>query len=91
MPTLQTNSLFAPGWLTTDDQADAWLVREVPDDPQELHLHALVASGDYFETLACTLEEIAAELPTASVEQYRLQYIIGQLLYLQNHYAITKK
>lgn len=91
MPISQAQPLFAPGWLTTDNSSNAWWVREVPDDPQELHLQALVASGDYFETLAANLEQVASAIPANSVEQYQLQHIVGQLLYLQRHYDITKK
>ncbi len=91
MSASQAQPLFAPGWLTTDHPSHAWWVREVPDDPQELHLQALVASGDYFETLAASLEQIVAAIPANSVEHYQLQHIIGQLLYLQKHYDITKK
>lgn len=87
----QAQPLFAPGWLTTDDPMGAWWVREVPDDPQELHLQALVASGDYFETLAVSLEQIASAIPANSVEYYQLQHVVGQLLYLQRHYDITKR
>lgn len=87
----QAQPLFAPGWLTADNPSNAWWVREVPDDPQELHLQALVASGDYFETLAATLEQVAAGIPANSVEQYQLQHIVGQLLYLQRHYDIKKR
>lgn len=87
----QVQPLFAPGWLTTDSPSNAWWVREVPDDPQELHLQALVASGDYFETLAASLEQIASAFPANSVEHYQLQYVVGQLLYLQKHYNIAKK
>jgi hypothetical protein len=50
-----------------------------------------VASGDYFEMLASALEQIAVALPLHSVEQYQLQAYIGQLIYLQRHYLITKK
>jgi hypothetical protein len=70
--------------------AALWL-HDLPDDTHELQLQALVVSGDYFETLAATLEQIACALPVHAVEQYQLQDIIGQLLYMQCAYAITKK
>jgi hypothetical protein len=50
-----------------------------------------VASGDYFETLAAELEQVAAALPVHCVEQYKLQDYITQLLYLQRTYTITRK
>ncbi|HUB93776.1 MAG TPA: hypothetical protein VMB52_04695 [Verrucomicrobiae bacterium] len=61
------------------------------DDPERLHVKAMVASGDYFETLAVRLETIADALPVKSVEQYQLQDAITQLLYLQREYVILKK
>jgi hypothetical protein len=75
--------------LTHGGYADLWL-HDLPEDADELHAHALVASGDYLEMLAAELEQIVLVLPTGSVEQYRLQDIIDQLLYLQHHYALTK-
>lgn len=67
------------------------LLNDRPHDVEGRHLAALVASGDYFVTLAVTLEEIAFSLPAGSVAQYQLQDVIGQLLRLQNHYQIAKK
>jgi hypothetical protein len=74
---------------------DNWLstlrLHDLPRDTEKLHTQALVASGDYFETLAAALEQIAVALPPDSVEQYQLQHYVGQLLYLQRSYQITKK
>lgn len=67
-----------------------WL-HDLPQDAAKLRLQALVASGDYFETLAARLEQVAAVLPEVSVEQHQLQEAVSQLLYLQREYAITKK
>ncbi|HSX43542.1 MAG TPA: hypothetical protein VLF59_05670 [Candidatus Saccharimonadales bacterium] len=72
------------------DLGTLWL-RDLPKNPEALHAQALVASGDYFEMLAASLEQIAALLPLTSTEQYQLQEHIGQLIYLQHHYVITKK
>jgi hypothetical protein len=67
------------------------LLHDRPHDAEGRHLAALVASGDYFVTLAVTLEEVAFSLPSGSVAQFQLQDIVGQLLRLQNHYRISKK
>jgi hypothetical protein len=79
------DTVVTDGW-----GADFWL-HDLPKDSEQLHAQALVASGDYFEMLAATLEQIACALPVHSVEQYQMQHYIGQLLYLQRHYKITKK
>jgi hypothetical protein len=81
---LQPNDIF----MGTCNQL---LLHDLATDPEELHIQALVASGDYFETLAATLEQIALALPASSLEQYQLQHVIGTLLYLQTHYTIAKK
>jgi len=75
----------------TDGMAPTALLHDLPEDDEELYAAALVASGDYFVTLAATLEEIACSLPETHAEQHRLQYLIGQLLYLQRHYKIRRK
>ncbi|HSX05230.1 MAG TPA: hypothetical protein VLF69_02075 [Candidatus Saccharimonadales bacterium] len=77
--------------VLSDEPADIMFLRDAPRDADEQYLAALVASGDYFVTLAVTLEEIAFALPAGCVAQYQLQDIIGQLLRLQNRYEIAKK
>jgi hypothetical protein len=74
----------------TEIPSDLWL-HDLPKDSEELHIQALVASGDYFEMLASGLEQISVNLPVGSVEQDQLDHYIGQLLYLYLHYKITKK
>ena len=91
MNTPSTQSFPISGWITTDSPSTTWQVREVPQDPEELHAQALVASGEYFESLAAILEQVAGALPLHSMEQYQLQHVVSQLLYLQKHYDITKK
>jgi hypothetical protein len=77
--------------VVTDGQGvDVWL-HDLPKDIAELRMQALVASGDYFETLAAKLEQIADALPLDGIEQFQIQDAIGQLLYLQGHYTITKR
>jgi hypothetical protein len=83
---IQTGDLL----LADGQSADLWL-HDLPQDAAKLRLHALVASGDYFETLAARLEQVAAVVPEVSVEQHQLQEAVGQLLYLQREYVIRKK
>lgn len=73
------------------DTTVALLLHDIDCSPEDLHKRALVASGDYFETLAASLEQIAQGLPAASPQQYQLQHIILTLQYLQRHYKIIKK
>lgn len=77
--------------LTDDTAASDLLLHDLPRDDEKLQAQALVASGDYFEMLAAELEQIATVLPVHCMEQYQLQYYIGQLLYLQRHYKIVKR
>jgi hypothetical protein len=77
--------------LLTDGVGQALWFHDLPQDKQELHSRALAASGDYFEMLASELEQIAVALPLQSIEQYKIQHYIGELLYLQRHYKIIKK
>lgn len=53
---------------------------------------ALIASGDYFETLATSLDEISHRLDTAGnqTEHFGLEMLINELLYLQRNYHIVK-
>jgi len=67
------------------------VLRDAPGDVDGIRLRALVASGDYFATLAARLEQVAAALPETSVEQFQLQEAVGQLLTLQRDYAITRR
>ena len=76
--------------LDTSLSETLWL-HDLPKDTEELHIQALVASGDYFEMLASGLEQIAVHMPVGSVEQDQLDHYIGQLLYLHLHYNISKK
>lgn len=55
-------------------------------------LLAHVASGDYFVTLATTLDVMADDLKAAHrVEGDLLQNVIDDLLFLQQRFAITKR
>ncbi|HEY4160898.1 MAG TPA: hypothetical protein VGM08_02435 [Candidatus Saccharimonadales bacterium] len=67
------------------------VLHDAPGDVDGMRLRALVASGDYFATLAARLEQVAATLPETSVEQFQLQDAVGQLLVLQRDYAIARR
>ncbi len=75
----------------TEGEGIDLLLRDAPRSTDALRLQAMVASGDLFETFAARLEQVADAVPATSVEQHQLQDIIGQLIYLQRYYAITKK
>ena len=86
-----TYVLAANDAVLTDGQGVSFWLHDAARDTDRMRLRALVASGDYFETLAARLEQIADAVPSASVEQHQLQDAIGQLIYLQRDYVISKK
>ncbi len=65
-----------------------WL-HDVEDN--ELQVDAWVASGDYFSTLATTLDRLAQLLPMNSAEQTEVEQLVDTLLYLDRRYAIIPK
>ncbi len=69
----------------------SFALHDLPANPENWRVEALVASGDFCELMAVTLEQIAAAVPTASVEQYQLQDVIGNLLYAQRHYKLVRR
>lgn len=77
--------------FVTDGGGAAILLHDLPRNPDHWRTEALVASGDFCEMLAITLEQVAAALPAAGVEQYQLQDVIGHLLYTQRHYTLVKR
>lgn len=77
--------------IVISESLAAGVLHDVPGDVDGMRLKALVASGDFFETLAARLEQIAAALPQTSMEQFQLQDAVGQLLALQRDYVIAKK
>lgn len=74
-----------------DGPRTAWVLHDLPRNPDHWRTEALVASGDFCEMLAITLEQVSTALPAASVEQYQLQDVIGHLLYTQRHYKLVKR
>ena len=69
-----------------------WLFGDHTDhrDPK---LDALARSGDYFITLATTLENIGSELTETSpvVTSLALARLSEELAYLQRHYTVAPK
>jgi len=62
-------------------------VRDGTEAAQELE--ALVRSGDYFVTLATELDQISRDATDYTVKM-ELENAISDLIYLQDHYSITK-
>lgn len=61
-------------------------------DPHKAELDALVASGDYFITLATTLDQINEEVAATNETGHgALEKLISDLAYLQQKYKISKK
>jgi hypothetical protein len=59
---------------------------------RRLEADALVASGDYFVTLATALDQISQFLTERDQpEHLQLEHDINDLLYLQRNYRINKK
>jgi hypothetical protein len=52
-------------------------------------LEAKVCSGDYFVTVATELDQLSREATDYSVK-IELENIVSDLIYLQDHYLITK-
>jgi len=69
----------------------SWFVRDIAGTPQDLAVRALVASGDCFEMLGSSLDQISRRLKDSDPNQAELEYLIRTLLYLQRHYKITKR
>lgn len=65
-------------------------LRDSLDDYSKVELSAMIASGEYFQTLASTLDQIidASNNVCRHPELYK---IIKELLYMQQHYNIHKK
>jgi len=75
----------------THDQHLIWLHDIADDTPEPTQVDALVASGDYFGTLATQLDKLAQLLPFDSAEQIELEQTVDTLLYLDRRYAIVPK
>ena len=67
------------------------LMHDYADAPNGHAVDALVASGDCFITIATQLDDISHQSGTKPEDVSDLEEIIRTLIYLQRHYAITKK
>lgn len=61
------------------------------EDTTDLHVDALVRSGDYFSMLATNLDAICEKLPRDSDEAVALERHIRDLLYIAGRYKIVPK
>lgn len=77
--------------VTDGAVAEVLFLHDMSEGSINWRSEAMAASGDYFETLAARLEEIAVALPETSVEQHQIQEAIGQLLYMQRRYKLVRK
>ena len=58
----------------------------------EVDVHVLIRSGQYFATIATKLDKILKDIRETSVSaKTELQKLVEELLFLQEHYRITKK
>lgn len=90
MSSTYTLTLADPA-LGTAEAFTGW-VRDRNDDLEQcLQADALVASGDYFMTLATELDKLAQVLPSNSGEQILVEELVDTLLYLDKNYAIARK
>lgn len=88
---MTTYAIASSDKVLTDGIGRNMFVRDLPTNPDNWRIEALVASGDFCELLAITLEQVAVALPVGSVEQYQIQDAIGNLLYVQRHYKLVKR
>lgn len=77
--------------LVHDVERNERFVRDITDDPEQLEIMAFAASGDCFAMLASILDQISCNMPCTSPAQPQIQQTIHILLYLHDHYKITKK
>lgn len=65
------------------------ILRDSLDDHSQAELRAIVASGEYFSTLASVLDQIL-DASSDVCQHPELYKIISELLYMQQHYKISK-
>jgi hypothetical protein len=67
------------------------LLRDLDKNPDNVAIEALAASGDCFEMIASSLDQIARNLRYDDPNHTQLEHLIRTLLYLQRHHKIIKK
>lgn len=75
--------VLSHGWTKT------LFVRDGAEKTQ-YELDAKVLSGDYFVTLATEVDSVTGRLAQYA-DREKLEEIVSDLIYLQDHYEITKK
>jgi hypothetical protein len=95
---LSVNNLFlghsrwGMGDLSLHDYADDLADMGRSKKSRHLETDALVASGDYFVTLATALDQLSQTLAEHhQPEHMPLERLINDLMYLQRNYQISKK
>ena len=78
--------------LTSHSWIKTAFVRDIADTEEDTlyELDAQAQSGDYFVMLATTLDSLGRTV-TNFPARSRLETIVSDLIYLQDHYEITKK
>lgn len=82
-----TPSLVNHGWQHTT------LARDMADEPHTIishHIESQVRSGDYFITLATTLDSLSQEIPDYTTRS-NIEQLVSDLIYLYDNYTISKK
>lgn len=86
-----TYTLSLGNMFLSHDLVPPLTVQDVTDEDGKAEVEALVASGDYLETLATKLDDISRSLARRSMPEYiDLDHIVDTLLYMQKHYTIRK-
>ncbi|MDB5164807.1 MAG: hypothetical protein JWL89_433 [Candidatus Saccharibacteria bacterium] len=87
-----TYTLSSSDAVLSHSSAAATLLRDLSGHPEPREIDALVASGDLFVALATSLDATSNALTTdAPIAHPQLERVTSILLYLQRHYAITRK
>lgn len=66
------------------------ILRDSLDEHSQAELRAMVASGEYFSSLASLLDQIL-DASGEACQHPELYKIISELLYMQQHYKISKQ
>lgn len=81
--------------IINHDSADLTFLRDVVNEIRHVtasddqRLDAQVRSGDYFITLATTLDSLSRQISSHSV-RVAIEDIVSELIHLQDDYIITK-
>lgn len=78
--------------MLVHDGYGVWLLGDHDKNVRHTEIDAMVASGDFFITVATALDSIANSL-TADAPRHRpqLEHLVKTLLHMQRHYQIAIK